>query len=193
MKNLKGKIVFITGSAQGLGYSMAEHFAAEGCNVILADIKADKVQQSAEKIAETYGVETMALTLDVSSVPAIVEAFSKVKERFGKLNVLVNCAGIQIRCPSKEFPEDKYDKVLDINLKGTFFCCQQAALLMGEDGGAIVNITSVAGLVGFPSSGYYAASKHAVEGFSDALVRCTRCCEARRCVASSRWTRRRVS
>ncbi len=166
MKNLKGKIVFITGSAQGLGYSMAEHFAAEGCSVILADIKAEKVQQSAEKIAENYGVETLAITLDVSSVPAIEEAFAKVKERFGKLNVLINCAGIQIRCPSKEFPEEKYDKVLDINLKGTFFCCQQAALLMGEDGGAIVNISSGNSTRPTPGRAPYAISKAGVNALT---------------------------
>ena len=166
MKNLKGKIVLITGSAQGLGYSMAEHFAAEGCSVVLADIKADKVQQSAENIAKTYGVETMALTLDVSSVPAIEDAFAKVKERFGRLDVLVNCAGIQIRCPSKEFPEDKYDKVLDINLKGTFFCCQQAALLMGEDGGAIVNISSGNSTRPTPGRAPYAISKAGVNALT---------------------------
>lgn len=166
MKNLKDKIVFITGAAQGLGYSMAEHFAAEGCKVILADIKADKVVESANKIAEQYNVETMGITIDVSSVAAIEEAFAKVKEKYGTLNVLVNCAGIQIRCPSVDFPEDKYDKVLDINLKGTFFCCQQAARLMGENGGAIVNISSGNSTRPTPGRAPYAISKAGVNALT---------------------------
>lgn len=170
MKNLKDKIVFITGSAQGLGYSMAEHFAAEGCHIVLADIKADKVVESAEKIAEEYGVQTMGVSLDVSSVPAIEAAFEKVRERFGTLNVLVNCAGIQIRCASKDFPEEKYDRVLDINLKGTFFCCQQAARLMGDNGGAIVNISSGNSTRPTPGRAPYAISKAGVNALTKVLA-----------------------
>lgn len=170
MKNLKDKIVFITGSAQGLGYSMAEKFAAEGSHIVLADIKAEKVVESAKAIADKYGVETMPVQLDVSSVPAIIEAFAKVKERFGRLDVLVNCAGIQIRCPSKEFPEEKYDKVLDINLKGTFFCCQQAGVLMGEKGGAIVNISSGNSVRPTPGRAPYAISKAGVNALTKVLA-----------------------
>lgn len=170
MKNLKDKLAFITGSAQGLGYSMAEHFAAEGCHVVLADIKAEKVVESARAIADKYGVETMGITLDVSSVSNIQEAFEKVKERFGRLNVLVNCAGIQIRCPSTEFPEEKYDRVLNINLKGTFFCCQQAALIMGENGGAIVNISSGNSTRPTPGRAPYAISKAGVNALTKVLA-----------------------
>ena len=170
MKNLKDKIVFITGSAQGLGYSMAEKFAAEGSHIVLADIKAEKVVESAKAIADKYGVETMPVQLDVSSVPAITEAFAKVKERFGRLDVLVNCAGIQIRCPSKEFPEEKYDKVLGINLKGTFFCCQQAGVLMGEKGGAIVNISSGNSVRPTPGRAPYAISKAGVNALTKVLA-----------------------
>ena len=170
MKNLNGKIVFITGAAQGLGYSMAEKFAAEGCSVIMADIKAETLQESAKKVAETYGVETMPIVLDVSKVSAIKEAFAAVKERFGTLNVLVNVAGIQIRCPSKEFPEEKYDRVLNINLKGTFFCCQQAALLMGENGGAIVNISSGNSTHPTPERAPYAISKAGVNAMTKVLA-----------------------
>ena len=166
MKNLKDKVVFITGAAQGLGYAMAEKFAAEGSHIAMADIKEEKLVESAKTIAEKYGVDTLPIVLDVSKVDAIVEAFKKVDEHFGRLNVLINVAGIQIRCPSKEFPEEKYDKVLDINLKGTFFCCQQAALRMGENGGAIVNISSGNSTHPTPGRAPYAISKAGVNALT---------------------------
>ena len=99
MKNLKDKVVFITGGARGLGYAMAEKFAAEGAKIVIGDIQEALAMESAEKIQKEFGVETYAFQMDVTSVENIKAAFAKVKERFGKLDVQVNCAGIQIRCP----------------------------------------------------------------------------------------------
>ena len=100
MKNLKDKVVFITGGARGLGYAMAEKFAAEGAKIVIGDIQEALAMESAEKIQKEFGVETYAFQMDVTSVENIKAAFAKVKEHFGKLDVQVNCAGIQIRCPT---------------------------------------------------------------------------------------------
>ena len=159
MKNLKDKVVFITGGARGLGYAMAEKFAAEGAKIVIGDIQEALAMESAEKIQKEFGVETYAFQMDVTSVENIKAAFAKVKEHFGKLDVQVNCAGIQIRCPSKEFTEENWDKLMNVNLKGVFFCCQQAALLMGDSGGAIVNISSGTSTQTTPGRAPYVISK----------------------------------
>ena len=83
MKNLKNKVVFITGGARGLGYAMAEKFAAEGSKIVIGDIREELAQESAKKLEEEFGVETYAFSMDVTSVDNIKEAFAKVKERFG--------------------------------------------------------------------------------------------------------------
>ena len=97
MKNLKDKVVFITGGARGLGYAMAEKFAAEGAKIAIGDIQEELAVESAARLKEQYGVETLAFYMDVTSVENIKEAFAKVKEHFGKLDVQLKNAGIQIR------------------------------------------------------------------------------------------------
>lgn len=170
MKNLNNKIVFITGAARGLGYGMAEAFAAEGAKIILADIQAELVAQSAERIAKQYDAETVAYTMDVTSVESIQSVFAKVKERYGHIDVMVNSAGIQIRCPSKQFTEKDWDLLMGVNLKGTFFCCQQAALLMEERGGAIVNISSGTSTQTTPGRAPYVISKGGVNALTAVLA-----------------------
>lgn len=170
MKNLKDKVVFITGGARGLGYAMAEKFAAQGAKIVIGDIQEELALESAKKLEEEFGVETYAFRMDVTSVEDIKTAFTKVKERFGKLDVQVNCAGIQIRCPSKEFTEENWDKLMNVNLKGVFFCCQQAALLMGDNGGAIVNISSGTSTQTTPGRAPYVISKGGVNAMTAVLA-----------------------
>ena len=170
MKNLKDKVVFITGGARGLGYAMAEKFAAEGAKIAIGDIQEELAVESAARLKEQYGVETLAFYMDVTSVENIKEAFAKVKEHFGKLDVQVNNAGIQIRCPSKEFTEENWDKLMNINLKGVFFCCQQAALMMGDNGGAIVNISSGTSTQTTPGRAPYVISKGGVNAMTAVLA-----------------------
>lgn len=170
MKNLKDKVVFITGAARGLGYGMAEAFAAEGAKIIIADIQEELAAQSAEKIAQKYGVEVTSYTIDVTKVESIKQVFAKIKERYGHLDVMVNNAGIQIRCPSKQFAEKDWDLLMGVNLKGVFFCCQQAALLMEENGGAIVNISSGTSTQTTPGRAPYVISKGGVNALTAVLA-----------------------
>lgn len=169
MRNLKDKIVFITGAARGLGYGMAEAFAQEGARIIIADINADMAAESARTIAEKHGVETESHAIDVTSVESIKGVFEQIRQKHGRLDVLVNNAGIQIRRPSKEFLEKDWDQLMGVNLKGPFFCCQQAALLM-ENGGAIVNISSGTSLRTTPGRAPYVISKGAINAMTAVLA-----------------------
>lgn len=170
MKNLKDKIVCITGGARGLGYAMAEVFAQEGARIILADIQAELAAKSAAGLAEKYGVEVSAYAIDVTSVANIRSVFAQIKEKYGRLDVMVNSAGIQIRCPSKEFSEQDWDLLMGVNLKGSFFCCQEAALLMGDEGGAIVNISSGTSTQTTPGRAPYVISKGGVNAMTAVLA-----------------------
>ena len=170
MKNLKDKLVFITGAARGLGYAMAEAFAQEGAKIIIADIQEELAGQSAQKIAEEFKVETTAYGIDVTNVESVRSVFAKIKERYGKLDVLVNNAGVQIRRASKEFLEKDWDLLMGVNLKGPFFCSQQAAILMGEDGGAIVNISSGTSQNPTPGRAPYVISKGGINAMTAVLA-----------------------
>lgn len=170
MKNLKGKLVLITGGAGGLGYSSAKAFAGEGARVILADIQEDAAAESARRLKDEYGVESAAYQMNVTRVDSIKSVFSSIQERFGRLDVLVNSAGINIRRPTVEYLESDWDKLIDVNLKGTFFCCQQAALLMGTGGGAIVNFSSGSSARPLPGRAPYVASKGGVNALTAALA-----------------------
>ncbi|MDD2958591.1 MAG: 3-oxoacyl-ACP reductase FabG [Lachnospiraceae bacterium] len=170
MKNLTDKIVFITGAARGLGYGMAEAFAREGSKIIIADIQEELASEAAARLAEKYKVEVTAYGIDVTDVASIKQVFNLIKERYGKLDVMVNNAGIQIRCASKEFQEKDWDKLMGVNLKGPFFCSQQAALLMERDGGAIVNISSGTSTRTTPGRAPYVISKGGINSLTAVLA-----------------------
>lgn len=170
MKNLEGKLILITGAARGLGYAMAEAFAVEGSRVIIADIQSELAEASAKALAEKYGAEVTSHKIDVTSVDSIQKVFAEIKEKYGRLDVLVNNAGIQIRCPSKDFKEEDWDLLMGVNLKGTFFCSQAAAKLMGEAGGAIVNLSSGTSKETTPGRAPYVISKGGVNALTSVLA-----------------------
>lgn len=170
MKNLKGKLVLVTGGARGLGFAHACAFAREGANLILGDINEEQVQESARKLAEEYNVQAEGLKMDVTSTADIGRVFNLIKERHGGLDVLVNNAGIQIRCPSADFSESDYDKLMNVNLKGVFFCSQAAYRLMKGKGGAIVNISSGTSTQTTPGRAPYVISKAGVNGMTAVMA-----------------------
>ena len=154
---------FVTGCSTGFGRELAKLVTARGWPVVATARKVDD-------IADLAGDHVLTAALDVTDDAQIAAAVAAAKERFGRIDVLVNNAGYGYQSSVEEGEEDAIRAQFDANVFGLFALTRAVLPLMRAQGsGRIINITSIAGLIGFPSSGYYAASKHAVEGWSDAL------------------------
>jgi len=139
------KVALITGAARGIGLATAKRFLAEGWAVALLDIEDTQLREAAASLADPVNVLT--LHCDVSDAAAVNAAMARVNERFGRLDALVNNAGVAVFKPILETADDEWDRVLAVNLTGPFLCIKAVAPFMREHGGgAIVNITSISGL-----------------------------------------------
>jgi NAD(P)-dependent dehydrogenase (short-subunit alcohol dehydrogenase family) len=167
--DFNSRVVLVTGAGAGIGRATALAFAQLGASVVVTDIDLSRSASVAGEISEAGGL-ALPLALDVSDGRQVAEVAQEVFSRYGRLDVLVNNAGVGARMPSTDLPREKWEQVLDIGLTGTFLCTQAAAKLMLEKGkGAIVNVSSIMGLSGgglYPNPAY-----HAVKG---ALVNLTR-------------------
>ena len=145
MSDTPSKVAFVTGAARGIGLATAKRFLADGWRVALLDIDSDNLKRTFDTLKRPD--ETMALTCDVAEPAQVARAFAALKERFGRLDALVNNAGIAIFKPILDVSYDDWSRVLAVNLTGPFLCTQAAAPIMRNNGGgAIVNITSISGL-----------------------------------------------
>ena len=159
---LDGKVALISGGARGMGAAEARIFAAEGARVVIGDILEAEGQQVEAEIAESGG-EAVFVALDVTSEEDWQRAVDTAVQRFGKLDILVNNAGIWDRGTVEEQSSESWDRVMDVNSKGVFLGAKAAIPAMRQaGGGSIVNISSVAGLIGSAGSTAYNASKGAV-------------------------------
>jgi glucose 1-dehydrogenase len=156
MARLAGKRAVITGAAQGIGKAIAARFAAEGAELLLADID----QAGVEAVAATLGVS--AVQCDVSKKAEIEQFFAEVAARWGGLDILVNNAGVTHACELDDLSEDDFDRVFATNLKSALWATQAAARLMGE-GGAIINMSSVNAVLAIPNQITYVVSKGAIK------------------------------
>ena len=157
----------VTGCSTGFGHALAERILARGWRVVATARGADRVADLVSLAPD----RALAVDLDVTDPAQVSAAVAAATERFGRVDVLVNNAGYGYQSSVEEGDEAEIRAQFEANVFGLFAMTRAVLPGMREQrGGAIVNITSVAGLVGFPASGYYAASKHAVEGFSDALA-----------------------
>jgi NAD(P)-dependent dehydrogenase (short-subunit alcohol dehydrogenase family) len=139
------KVALVTGAARGIGLAVARRFLGEGWKVALLDIETELLTQSVATLAAPD--TTFAVHADVSDATAVSVGFAAVRTRFGRLDALVNNAGIAVFKPLLETTQDEWQRVMDVNLTGPFLCTQAAAPLMREHGGgAIVNITSISAL-----------------------------------------------
>ena len=139
------KVALITGAARGIGLAVARRFLADGFDVALLDIEGDLLATSVAALDR--GDATLALTCDVADSDAVASAFSAIERRFGRLDALVNNAGVAVFAPLMETSDADWNRVLAINLTGPFLCTKAAVPLMRDHGGgAIVNITSISGL-----------------------------------------------
>jgi NAD(P)-dependent dehydrogenase (short-subunit alcohol dehydrogenase family) len=157
---------FITGCSTGFGRELAKLVIARGWRAVVTARDSAKVADLAEGAAD----RVLALALDVTNSSQISRVVSETSKQFGRIDVLVNNAGYGYQSSIEEGEEDKIRAQFDANVFGLFALTRAVLPLMrAQRAGHVLNVTSVAGFVGFPASGYYAATKHAVEGFSDAL------------------------
>ncbi|WP_333813922.1 SDR family oxidoreductase [Muricomes intestini] len=138
-ERLKDKIALITGAARGIGFGIAEKYAEEGAKVIIADVLTEEGEAAKEKIGEKADF----YQINLRSRESIFEMADVVHEKYGKIDILVNCAGVARPCPTLKLDEETLDEVIDINMKAPLFTCQAVGKYMRRDGGgAIVNISS---------------------------------------------------
>ncbi len=165
------KIAVVTGAARGIGKSIAAKLADEGISLVITDVMMEQAEETAEELAQK-GVETLALKADVSNAQQVETLFKKIVDKFGTVDYLVNNAGITRDNLAIRMSETDWDLVLDINLKGSFLCAQQAAkIMMKKRSGSIVNISSVSGLLGTAGQANYASSKAGVIALTKTLAR----------------------
>jgi 3-oxoacyl-[acyl-carrier protein] reductase len=159
MPRLTGKVAVITGSARGIGFAIARKFIEEGAAVAVFDISPDAVHDAAAQLT-AMGGKSAGFTVDVTQGDQVAAALASALETFGQIDVLINNAGITKDNIVLKMKEDEWDAVLNVNLKGSFLCTQKALrYLLKRPAAAIVNITSVIGLMGNIGQSNYAASK----------------------------------
>src|SRR5439155_15089269 len=174
------KTVLITGGAGGLGLAFAQRYRDAGANLALADLDASRLPLAVTSL----GGECLTIAADVANVADCARMVEATVARFGRLDLLINAAGIWVEGPAEAMSEAMWDRCLDINLKGTFFACRHAIPALEATGGSILNIASDAGLMGSKGASIYCASKGGVVLLTKALalelaargVRCNAVC-----------------
>jgi 2-deoxy-D-gluconate 3-dehydrogenase len=159
---LEGKCALVVGASRGLGRAMALALAEAGANVGVAARSLDALEALAAEI-HAHDVKTSALQVDVTDSASVDGMVEQMRERFGRLDILVNSAGVAWTARVVDTDDETWKRIIDTNLTGTFYCCRAAAKVMIEQNwGRIINLASVAGTKGVPGLGAYAASKGGV-------------------------------
>ena len=171
MSLLQGKVAVITGGTKGVGRAIALSFAAEGARVVVAARTCGALERTVDEVLSRGG-EAAAIRVDVTDEVSVSMLFDEIGRRYPRLDVLVNSVGFGgQRCVIAEMSTELLDKIIDINLRGTFNCCRVGFRLMqARGGGTIINISSLAGIRAWSGAGAYCAAKHAVIGLTRALA-----------------------
>ncbi len=166
--NFENKTVIVTGSARGIGRTIAEYFARHNANVVISDID----QEAVDKVVAEIGSKALGIKADVLNLEEVENLFAKTVEKFGSIDIVVNNAGVTRDNLLVRLSEKDWDMVVDINLKGAFFVTKTAAkIMMKQRSGKIVNISSVVGLTGNAGQANYAASKAGLIGLTKSAAK----------------------
>lgn len=168
--DLSGKAAIITGGSKGLGLAMAAGLASAGAKVMLVNRNAEQGKEAAESISQEYGTEAISFSCDVTQESQTEAMVKAAMDAFGRIDILINSAGINIRGAIDELSSDDFNKVMDINVNGTWLCCKAVTPYMKQQKrGSIINLASTLGLVGLANRTPYTASKGAVVQMTRAL------------------------
>jgi 3-hydroxybutyrate dehydrogenase len=172
MAHLNGKIALVTGSTSGIGLGIAKRLAEAGANIVLNGIEDVHTGEAIQKELEsTYNVKTIYVQADLSKIEHCENLIDKAANHFGSIDILVNNAGIQFVAPVEEFPTEKWDLVLAINLTSAFHTIRKTLPLMRKSGwGRIINIASAHGLVASEKKAAYVAAKHGLVGLTKVIA-----------------------
>ncbi|MGG4674254.1 SDR family oxidoreductase [Providencia sp. Me1] len=163
--SLDGKVALITGGAAGIGLAIAQLYVEKGAKVALID-KSDNVITTAEKLGNSIGIQC-----DITNSTAVSQMVEHVIEHYGRLDIVVNSAGIVALAPAENLSESDWDLTMNVNLKGTFLACQAAGNVMINNGkGKIINMASQAGVIALDQHAAYCASKAAIIGLTQVLA-----------------------
>jgi len=170
MKRLAGKIAIVTGSSSGIGKAIALTFGKEGASVVVAARRKDLCERTVTQIRQGGGDAT-AIQTDVTDEAQVGRLITETVKRYGRLDLLVNNAGIGGGGQIAETSTKTFDEVINTNLRGTFFCCRAGFRQMKQNGGGtIINMSSVAGVQAWAGTGTYSASKHAIMALTKSLA-----------------------
>jgi NAD(P)-dependent dehydrogenase (short-subunit alcohol dehydrogenase family) len=160
--DLSGRVALVTGAAGGLGREIVRGLAEYGAHVAFADLFPEKAGEAVAAVA-ALGRKTGTYKVDVTKPDEVLRMVSAVRDDFGRIDVLVNGAGVNNRKPLVEYTPEEWQEIIDVNLNGTFYCSQAVGkIMLAQGGGKIINIGSVSSLLGHPHHGPYAASKGGV-------------------------------
>lgn len=169
--DLSGKVALVTGGSKGLGLAMAAGLASAGASVMLVNRNAGEGLQAAKNLSDDFGVKAASFSADISDQRQTEAMVAAALDQFGKIDILVNSAGINIRGPIDELSLEDFNKVMNINVTGTWLCSRAVTPFMKKNGGGkIINLASTLGLVGLQNRTPYTSSKGAVVQMTRALA-----------------------
>ncbi len=168
--DLHDRVAVVTGAGSGLGAAISIGYAQVGVRLVLADINVEGATATATAIHEQGGT-ALVRQVNVTSRAEVDALADSVVEELGGVDILVNSAGTAFRSPAEEFPEERFDFILDLNLKGTYLCCQAfGRKMLAQGSGSIINLGSIGSFIGYPWASAYLASKGGVLGITRGLA-----------------------